>query len=597
MKKNILFCLFILLLAHVAGAQESYNDRVKKYVAQYYPLALSEQKSTGIPACITLAQGVLETEAGSSDLMTVANNHFGIKCKNGWQGETYLHDDDKRNECFKKYKSADESFRDHSEHLKNNPRYASLFTLSETDYASWALGLKKCGYATNPQYAIRLIKIIEDFKLQEYTYVALDSSILNTYAVLPPAARSETVAARKPADSAAPVASVTPPPAAPIAAPAPIPWPGTVTAMGKADSSKKMRITDSLAKTTPVSPLKSMADSARMVMKKDQPKAIARVDSNKAADTTDNAYADTHYDSSKIVRLNGLKAFYAYKGDVLLQYAVKYHIRYPRLLEINDLPDAPLPYDMYVYLDKKLSAGTHPTHTVQDGETLFMISQAEGVQLKKLLTLNLLNPNEQPLTGSEIQLQKPTLEKPDVRIMEIKAHKENAIIAAAPDDPRQGDDYIAISRPHVSDTPMPAQVITPAAAEPAIAKSEPAQKPVDAVAVKTNAQKNAELEKQAAERAEQKAKDAELAALKENLDKEVYADDSKPVAAAQPKKYELPEQVKQSPVKGEKFYTIKRGDTAFSIAKRNNISVDQLMQWNNIDARDIKTGKRIQVRE
>ena len=168
MKRCVLFFMAIMLLiTAMASAQDGYNDRAQKYIQQYSTLAILEQQKNGIPAAITLGQGILETEAGASELMTEANNHFGIKCNNRWQGPTFSHTDDAPDECFKKYSCAAESFRDHSEHLKTNPRYSPLFSFSQTDYASWAVCLKKCGYATNPQYAQQLIKIIEDFKLQE----------------------------------------------------------------------------------------------------------------------------------------------------------------------------------------------------------------------------------------------------------------------------------------------------------------------------------------------------------------------------------------------------------------------------------------------
>ena len=113
-------------------------------------IAMSEQQRTGIPAAIKLAQGIHETGAGTSKLATEANNHFGLKCKTGWTGQTFMHTDDRRNECFRKYNLDFESFQDQSNYLKSNPRYASLFQLSVTDYAAWAFGLSKAGYATNP---------------------------------------------------------------------------------------------------------------------------------------------------------------------------------------------------------------------------------------------------------------------------------------------------------------------------------------------------------------------------------------------------------------------------------------------------------------
>jgi LysM repeat protein len=128
---------------------------------------------TGVPASITLAQGIHESGAGAGQLVLESNNHFGIKCKSNWTGESVKHDDDAKGECFRKYPSAEDSYKDHSDFLRNSQRYASLFTLDPVDYEGWANGLKKAGYATNPKYPQALIKIIEDYHLQDYTLMAL----------------------------------------------------------------------------------------------------------------------------------------------------------------------------------------------------------------------------------------------------------------------------------------------------------------------------------------------------------------------------------------------------------------------------------------
>lgn len=143
-------------------------DSRKEFVRKYKQIAIREMKRTGIPASITLAQGILESGCGKSELAVNANNHFGIKCHNEWQGQTYTMDDDKKSECFRKYKTPEQSWIDHSDFLTSRPRYASLFALKSTDYKSWAKGLKDAGYATNPQYANMLIKIIEEEKLYQY---------------------------------------------------------------------------------------------------------------------------------------------------------------------------------------------------------------------------------------------------------------------------------------------------------------------------------------------------------------------------------------------------------------------------------------------
>ncbi len=144
------------------------NISVQQYINTYKDIAISEMKRVGIPASITLAQGLLETESGNSDLVKRSNNHFGIKCKNTWTGASVFHDDDEQGECFRKYESPEDSYRDHSDFLRGSSRYASLFELDPADYKGWAYGLKKAGYATNPKYPVILIRNIEDNNLQQY---------------------------------------------------------------------------------------------------------------------------------------------------------------------------------------------------------------------------------------------------------------------------------------------------------------------------------------------------------------------------------------------------------------------------------------------
>jgi hypothetical protein len=173
MKKHKLLSVFLFVLtSNLIFAQSS--ETVRNYIETYKNVAIAEEIRTGVPAAITLAQGIHETGAGTSELVLKSNNHFGIKCKTGWTGESVSHDDDARGECFRKYDSPIDSYKDHSDFLKNRPYYASLFNLDPTDYKAWAYGLKKAGYATNPKYAPILIKLIEDYDLQQYTLLALN---------------------------------------------------------------------------------------------------------------------------------------------------------------------------------------------------------------------------------------------------------------------------------------------------------------------------------------------------------------------------------------------------------------------------------------
>lgn len=147
---------------------QSRNKQYEDYIKEYREVAVEEMRRYHIPASITLAQGLLESGAGQGTLARKSNNHFGIKCGGDWRGKTVKHDDDARNECFRVYKNAKESYRDHSKFLVGRSRYAALFKLNITDYKGWAHGLKKAGYATNPRYAYQLIDIIERYDLYKY---------------------------------------------------------------------------------------------------------------------------------------------------------------------------------------------------------------------------------------------------------------------------------------------------------------------------------------------------------------------------------------------------------------------------------------------
>lgn len=164
MLKTTTALLFVLIGLVVKAQSLTQQD----YVNRYKDDAIRDMVKTRVPASITLAQGLLESESGNSDLARLANNHFGIKCHKEWSGSTYHKDDDERQECFRKYNSVLESYDDHSDFLKTRERYAFLFNYEITDYKSWAYGLKKAGYATNPQYAHKLIGLIENLNLNRF---------------------------------------------------------------------------------------------------------------------------------------------------------------------------------------------------------------------------------------------------------------------------------------------------------------------------------------------------------------------------------------------------------------------------------------------
>lgn len=331
------FLLFIFsLLASSSPCQAQDEEDVMQYIETFKKLAVAEQIRSGVPAAITLAQGIHESAAGKSELATKGNNHFGIKCKTTWTGETILHDDDQRQECFRKYSSAEQSYLDHSNFLRAGSRYAFLFDLDVTDYKGWASGLKRAGYATNPAYVRRLTDLVEKYNLQQFTYEAQGKAF-------------QTVGEKVPETDAT-------------------------------------RITQSAPPSDPVM----------------------------------NSY-------------KGLKGFWAKKGDMLLDRAIEWNIRYPRLLVLNELNDAPLPYDMFVFTEKKRKIGTEEFHVVKAGETLHMIAQKEAILLENLMAFNNLTDAQEPETGEKLALQYRSYETPKLKPKFLPALSENRQTTSSPE--------------------------------------------------------------------------------------------------------------------------------------------------------------------
>ena len=320
-KHKLLFTTVLMLAGKLIFAQSP--EVIRKYIDTYKSAAVAEEIRTGVPASITLAQGIHETGAGTSDLVLASNNHFGIKC-NGWTGKTVSHDDDAKGECFRKYDDPFESYKDHSDFLKNRPYYTSLFTLDPTDYKAWAHGLKKAGYATNPKYAQILIKLIEDYDLQQYTLLAVNGKYpLNTDVVY-------------------------------------------------ASDVKKGPLDDANVNDPVVQ------------------KAVVK----------------TYNYPSGIFKINETSVVYVKKGTAFLKMASDNDISLPRLFEFNDMKPVDIAEnDQLIYLQRKRKTGAEEFHTVQEGETLRDIAQAEGIRLDTLLEYNLLKKDMQPAIGEKLNLK------------------------------------------------------------------------------------------------------------------------------------------------------------------------------------------------
>lgn len=396
----VVFATLVLACTINTNAQNLKKDNVQDYIERYRGLAMSEQQRTGIPAAIKLAQGIHETGAGTSKLAKEANNHFGLKCKTGWTGQTINHRDDRANECFRKYNMEFESYQDHSNYLRSNPRYASLFELSVTDYAAWAFGLRKAGYATNPQYSQLLIKIIEDYKLQEYTYAAMGNNGAATGNIAAPAndnrrrrndnSYNEPVQQQQPAYNNYNAQNNT--------------GYSNSNAQAYTPPANNYGGTQQV-NTTPPERISKYIDT-----RPNERQTVVR--SRQNGRTVEQPVDNT---PQNVVKINNLRAVYGKAGDMPLQYAVRNNIRYEKFLEINDLEEKPLPTDMPLYLERKHFWGIRPMHLVKPGETMLVIAQKEGIQLKYLRDLNYIEPGEEPMPGTTLELQAQAGSKPATR--------------------------------------------------------------------------------------------------------------------------------------------------------------------------------------
>lgn len=312
------------------------------YIGQYGELAVSEMKRTGVPASITLAQGMVESDYGRSTLAREANNHFGIKCHNGWNGPSVRYHDDRRNECFRKYRNPSESYRDHSDFLVSGSRYSFLFSLDPYDYKAWARGLKKAGYATNPDYANMLIRKIEENALYNYDrgYTASSS------------------AKRKASVSATPSAPVPVKAAEADTSPVLVSKPATAEAAAK----------------VPVEP-------------KDAPASTYATAAPQTATAPVSSFGDLLERGSRVMVNNDVRYIIVKQEDTFEGIAREFGILKGDLARFNDLPDNfILKPGQTLYLEMKSDSVAEGVmyHTVAGGETMYLIAQKYAVTLKSL---------------------------------------------------------------------------------------------------------------------------------------------------------------------------------------------------------------------
>ena len=361
------------------------------YVDEYKEIAIKEMKRTGIPASITLAQGIVESNSGQSTLATSFNNHFGIKCKSDWKGATTFQDDDTKQECFRVYPDALSSFKDHSNFLKNRPNYASLFLLDPVDDSAWAYGLKKAGYATAPDYPKKILKIINDFELSQYNFSELNDevdTITSTAPILMALNKDSTNKNSTPSN-------------API----------LIT-----DSTSNINNTDKTSiNNNAIQPIDTILLSKvnGIVTNSTSSGSIPNKMNSIQVDTMSTNTATLQKDTTKIspppivasvlppatinakayptgiFKINQTPVMWAKAGSSFLQIATENKIPLYKIFIFNDLLEGDLvEKDQLLFLSAKKKEGDKTFHIIEASETLYEISQREGIQLKYLKAYN-----------------------------------------------------------------------------------------------------------------------------------------------------------------------------------------------------------------
>jgi hypothetical protein len=353
MRMRITFFSFFLLITYSLTAQQLANSDYAAYIKKYKSAAIREMQLYKIPASITLAQGMIESGCGKSVLAIDTRNHFGIKCQNNWPGDTYFYDDDKEKECFRKYNTVDESFRDHSIFLTTRSRYAALFTLPLNDYKGWAFGLKKAGYATNPDYPNILIRLIEANKLY-----LLDDTTINTEEITLNESKTEKAEkAEKPEKR------------------------------DKKPTVKKVVVPEN------VSINKEERILLRNSYKMPSPSAF-----------------DLLYTSDmgrKVYQNYNVPFIFAKEGDSWLSIAKEFGIFSFQVFRQNDLlENDPIIPGQILYLESKKKKNPDKIYKVKKGDSMYSISQEKCIKLQHLLKYNHLQPGDEPKPGSQVKLSR-----------------------------------------------------------------------------------------------------------------------------------------------------------------------------------------------
>ncbi len=391
MKKYI---LSLFLSAFSAGLFAQMTPQ-EEYIRKWAPTAVSEMYRSGVPASITLAQGLLESRYGLSTLASEGNNHFGIKCHN-WTGRKMYYDDDAKGECFRVYPSAEESFRDHSDFLRYRDRYKFLFEFKTTDYKSWAAGLKKAGYATDPKYASKLIKYIEDYKLYEYDRMTMAQ--VGRMEKAEPAKADRQEAASRPKQE--------------------VQVKEEVKAEAKVDRKAERKTEKAEKKAQKAQERKEKknrkASHDEEVIPDVIPESPLSLERPKKIDR--NSLESFHFSLTRqAYSTNGVPFITSVEGETYSSIAASNDLFLKEILRFNDLDreERLLPGTVvYLQAKKKQSAKGLDKYVVgEDGQSLRDICQRFGIRMSSVIEMNGLSADYKPREGDVLILRGKTIKK------------------------------------------------------------------------------------------------------------------------------------------------------------------------------------------
>ena len=392
-------CLIIVCFLLGIQASHAQAESTVVYIEQYKKIAVQEMKRTGIPASITLAQGILESNSGESNLAKKFNNHFGIKCKSDWKGETTFQDDDTKQECFRVYPNAAASFKDHSDFLKNRPNYAPLFNLDPVDDSAWAYGLKKAGYATASDYPKKILKIIDDYELSQYNFPELDTvdADIPVKKEITPIIK-DTVPVK--------VAEVV------------INKPVAVDSVKTTTQAQIFAADTTHIALSKLNGINATSNTVANDMPKMKGLEISK-DTVKQVLFTITTKKIINYPKEKF-KINSVPVLWVKAGSSFLQIAQLHKISLYKLFAFNDVEEADVATkDQLVFLAQKKKSGNKSVHMAKEGETLYDISQTEGIQLSYLKMYNKTLSNGKLKEGTIVLLFKPKESKPEQSLRQV----------------------------------------------------------------------------------------------------------------------------------------------------------------------------------